>query len=241
MADEPEGRRFSPEETALILRRATDGEQRLENRRDDTLSLDEIVAAAHEAGIDAAAVRRAAAVSLVPTDSFRSRLWGAPIDPIVQGVFTGSLSPERHAAVRAAIERTMRHRGEVETVGSTFIWREEHGLGRTSVEVTTAGSTVEVTGQAERKGHQLALISSVALAVGIGLLPLGGFAGLAAVMGPTLAVLAPIGAIFVGTRLTWPILQKRSMRALEASVLEVGAIVEEGSAPRLEAGKSEES
>ena len=223
----PEGRRYSPEETALILRRATDGEQSLESRRDDTLSLDQIVAAATEAGIDAASIRRAAAVSLVPSEPFRSRLWGAPVDPIVQGVFTGSLPPDRHKAMRIAIERALHRRGEIEVVGEAFIWREEHGLGRASIEVSPVGSTIEVTGQAERQGHLLALTFVVALAVGIALLPLGGFAGLAAVMGPALSVLAPIAAIFIGTRLAWPILQKPVLRGLEAAVLEVGALVEE--------------
>ena len=43
--DSSSARRFSREEAALILRRATEGEQRGENRIEDGLTLAEIVAA----------------------------------------------------------------------------------------------------------------------------------------------------------------------------------------------------
>ena len=230
MDDPSAARRFTREETALILRRATEGEQRLETRLEDGLTLDEIALAAGDAGIDIAAVRRAAAIMHAPADPFQTWLVAAPVNPMVRGVFAGSVPPERYDAARLAVESAMGRKGELEVDATGFVWREEHGFGRTSVGAHGADSSVEVIAKAERKGHLLALMFALATLVAVLLQPLGGFAGLAALSHPLMAVLAPVGAILAGTRLAWPALQRPMIRRLELAVLDVGAVAE-GSGP----------
>ena len=89
-----------------------------------------------------------------------------------------------------------------------FEWREEHGLGRTIVRARANGPTIEVTAEAERKSHLLALMLALATTVALLLQPLGGFAGIATVIGTLPAVLAPVAAVAVGVRLLWPALQR---------------------------------
>ena len=230
MDDPPAARRFTREETALILRRATEGEQRLETRLEDGLTLDEIAQAAEHAGIDIATVRRAAAIMNAPPDPLQTWLIAAPVNPVVRGVFAGSVPPERHDAARLTIEGAMGRKGKLEVDATGFVWSEEHGFGRTSVSAHGTGSSVEVIGEAERKGHLLALMFSFATLVAVLLQPLGGFAGLAALSQPLMAVLAPVGAVLVGTRLVWPALQRPLIQRLESAVLDIGEMAE-GSGP----------
>ena len=226
--DSSSARRFSREEAALILRRATEGEQRGQNLIEGGLTLAEIVAAARDAGIDPGAVRRAAALAPAPPDPLQRLFLGAPSNATVTAHFPGHLPPGRFDAARAAIEAALARRGVTGGEDPTgFEWREEHGLGRTSVRARANGPTVEVTAEAERKGHLLALMLALATVVALLLQPLGGFAGLATVIGALPAVLAPVAAVAVGVRLIWSALQRPVQQRLEAAVLEVGAIVEE--------------
>jgi hypothetical protein len=230
MTDE---RRFSRHEAALVLRRATDGEHTSApaSGPGSGLSLDELVAAAREAGIDPAAVRLAAAVAPARPDPVARLLVGAPVNPEVRGRFPGRLAPGHAGAVRSGVEHALDRTGELEEAGSQLIWREEHGFGRSEVSAGPENDAVEVVAVAERGGHLLALVMSVAMVVGLALLPLGGFAGLTALGGPLLAVLGPLAAIVGGTRLLWPALQRSTLRRLESAVFAVGALVENAPPP----------
>jgi hypothetical protein len=221
-----EERRYSKRETGLILRRATDGEIRTQSSQGG-LTLDELVAAAREAGIDPAAVRRAALLSSPPQGPLEKLLLGAPVNPVVRARIPGRLSSGGASALRTALDQALERAGEMEEEGGLLIWREEHGVGRTEISAEPDGDFVEVTAVAERKGHLLVLTMANALVVGLLLLPLGGFGGLAAVGGPLLAVVGPFGAVLAGTRALWPVLERRTERQLEAAALEVGARIEE--------------
>ena len=192
--------------------------------------LDEITMTAGDAGTDIAAVRRPAVIMHAPADPFQTWIVAAPVNPSVRGIFAGSAPPERYDAAQLAVERAMGRTGELEVDATGFVWREEHGFGRTSVEAHITGSSVEVTGKAERKGHLLALMFTFATLVAVLLQPLGGFAGLAVLSHPLTAVLAPVVAILTSTRLAWPALQQPMIRRLESAVLDVGAVAE-GSDP----------
>ena len=219
-------RRFSRHEAALILRRATDGEIRAHSSHDG-LTLDELIAAAREAGIDPAAIQRAATLIPARQDPVQNVLLGAPVRPVVRARVPGRLAAELAGEVRAALEQAIERTGELETEGCGLIWREEHGFGRTEVRAVPDGPVVEVSATAERGGHLLALVLVLATAVALALQPLGGFGGLAALGGPLLAVVGPVAAVMAGTRLLWPPLQRPTLRRLEAAALEVGAMVEE--------------
>jgi hypothetical protein len=216
-------RRFDRQEAASILRRATERE---EAGGAGALTLDELVAAAREAGIDPDAVRWAALLSAPPQSPVERVAIGAPVTPAVGARIPGRLAPGRAAETRAALDRALARRGELEELGSGWTWREEHGFGRSEVSAHAEGGFVEVTATAERKGHLLVLTLAVALGVGLALLPIGGFAGLAALGGPLLTVLGPLAAIAAGTRALWPLVERGTQRRLEAAVLEVGAFVE---------------
>jgi hypothetical protein len=216
-------RRLDPQEAASILRRATEDEQA---GGSGGLTLDELVAAAREAGIDPEAVRRAALLSVAPLDPVERVVIGAPVTATVSARIPGRLAAGRAAETRAALDRALARRGELEELGSGWAWREEHGIGRSEVSARSDGGFVEVTATAERKGHLLVLTLAVALGVGLALLPIGGFAGLAAVGGPLLTVLGPLATIAAGTRALWPLVERGTQRRLEAAVLEVGALVE---------------
>ncbi len=222
----PPDHRFSRDETALILRRATEGERRPRSEVEGGLTLDEIVAAAQDAGIDAAAVRRAAALIDVAPDRIRSLFVGAPVAPVIRARFRGRL-PATIDAIRACIEDAVGRRGEIKAEAGGFVWSEDHGLGRTYVRARADSDVVEVSAEAERKGHLLALVMGMATAVALALQPLGGFAGLAGVVGAALSVLAPVALIGLGTRLIWPAFQRPVIARLEAAVLEVGALLDE--------------
>ena len=224
-------RRFSRAETALILRRATDGVLRPRGQVEDGLTLDEIVAAAREVGIDPRAVRRAAALSTVRPDPVQTLLVGAPVAPRIRGRFSGRFPTGRGNEARAVIEETLGRHGELEIETDAFLWHEEHGLGRTWVRARQDGDAVEVSAEAEARGHLLTVMMGLATAVALLLLPLGGFAGLGAMMGPLLSILAPVATILLATRILWPILQRPVVARLQAVVLEVGALVEDPGRP----------
>ena len=227
---EPDGeRRFDREEAALVLRRATNDEGLVEGARGG-LTLNELVAAAREAGIDPAAVRRAATVSVPVPDPVERLLVGAPVSPVVRARFPGRLTTERARALGTRLDETLARAGLIQADGDQVVWREEHGFGRTEVTTRPDGAFLEVRAAAERKGHLLALMLTLATLVALLLLPLGGFGGLSALAGPLLSLTAPVALVLVGTRLLWPAILKPTTLRLEAAVLAVGALVEETSA-----------
>ena len=227
---EPGGeRRFDRQEAELILRRATDGERHLDGPGGG-LTLNELAAAAREVGIDPAAVRRAATVSVPVQDPVERLLVGAPVSPVVRARFPGRLTTKRARALGTHLDETLARAGRIEADGDQVVWREEHGFGRTEVTARPDGGSVEVRAAAERKGHLLALMLTLATLVALLLLPLGGFGGLAALAGPLLSLTIPVALVLVGTRLLWPAILKPTMLRLEAAVLAVGALVEETSA-----------
>jgi hypothetical protein len=219
-------RRFTREESALILRRATDAERRPSGELDAGLTLDELVAAAREAGIDPAAVRRAAALERAPVSAGRGWALGAPAAPELRARLEGCLEPDARRAFQDAVERAFGRRGAVTVEKSgALVWSEEHGLGRTSVRVETQGPSSLVTATADRRGHLLALVLGLAGLIALLLVPLGGFAGLARLIGPLAALVSPIGVLALGTRALWPALQRPVERRLEHAVLAVGALL----------------
>jgi hypothetical protein len=108
------------------------GERRAPSELENGLTLAEIEAAARDAGIDPAAVRRAAAVGLVEIDREQTRLLGAPVAPEVRARFDGALPTDAEADFQNAVERSIGRRGEVTEDAAGLVWHEDHGLGRTT-------------------------------------------------------------------------------------------------------------
>ena len=94
------GRRFRDDEAAQILRRASSQElhSRLPSPHDSTL--DDLVAAAEEVGMDGAAVRRAAAVSPLPESSTQALVFGGQASRTIRGAIGGPIPSDRGALAR---------------------------------------------------------------------------------------------------------------------------------------------
>jgi hypothetical protein len=187
--------------------------------------------AATEVGLDPAAVRRAAAIIPSPKGGLSSVVLGAPDRRQIQAFLEDAPLPEGRTELVRASERLLGRRGEVlEDDSERFVWRENHGVGRTTVELTGAGHGTEVRVEADRAGHYLA----------------GWFAGLAG--WGALSALTPLGALgpvggalsllavpFLLARPFWKRADKRLQRRLEDLTLELAKVVEEHGAAALPA------
>ena len=89
--------------------------------------------AATEVGLDPAAVRRAAAIIPSPKGGLSSVVLGAPDRRQIQAFLEDAPLPEGRTELVRASERLLGRRGEVlEDDSERFVWRENHGIGRTT-------------------------------------------------------------------------------------------------------------
>lgn len=226
MAEEdPSEVRFSEEETAMILRRATEVELRGSALPSGGHTLDELASIAREAGIDPEAVRRAARLVPARMDPIQKVFLGAPSHAHVRGRFPGRLPEAVVPRARDVIEGSLQRTGELHHDITGFLWREDHGVGRTWVRVRREDGETEVEVEVDRRGHLLGLMVVLATLVALLLQPLGGFTGLAAVLGPLLSVMAPVAVVLVGTRAFWPWLARPTLHRAEAAAMGVGGLV----------------
>ncbi|MBW3535831.1 MAG: hypothetical protein KY453_11555 [Gemmatimonadetes bacterium] len=236
MADEdPSEVRFSEEEAALILRRATEVELRGPAVPSGGHTLDELASIAREAGIDPDAVRRAARLVPARPDPVQRIFLGAPSHARVRARFPGRLPEASVPRARDAIEESLERTGELHHDVTGFLWREDHGVGRTFVRLRREDGDTSLEVEVDRRGHLLGLMVVLATLVALLLQPLGGFTGLATVLGPLLSVAAPVATVMLGTRALWPRLARPALLRAEAAAMGVGALVrpasEGGTAP----------
>lgn len=217
-------RRFSDAEVDAILRRAALVEAELSVPQRQETTLDDLVAAAAEAGLDPAAVRRAAAVVPPAPDGPIARLLGAADRRVVTAYLPGVSPPDRAKELAEVAERALGRRGEVRpaTVERRFEWRSRSSGGRAAVEVAERDGGTEIAARAERGAHYL----------GLWLLGLGGWAALSALT--PLGALGPMG--IAASLLVVPILiarpfwrraDRRLRQRLERTVFELARVVEE--------------
>ncbi len=220
----PPARRFSAAEVDAILQRAalSETDPLLPERSGSTL--DDLVAAAEEAGLDPAAVRRAAAVVPTGPDGPIARLLGAADRRVVTAYLPGVALPGLPRALGGAAERGLGRPGEIGTgKDGQFQWRARSSGGTAVVEVAQREGGTEITARAERGAHYL----------GLWLVGLGGWAALSALT--PLGALGPLG--FATSLLLVPVLiarpfwrraDHRLRRRLERTVIELARVVEEG-------------
>ncbi len=124
-----EGPSYSDQESALILKRAAE----LQARQGRALSLDELQAAATEAGIDATLVRQAAgelarvSPPSPPPAPARGGFLGAPLRNTHERVVEGELDPSAWEEVSSEIRRHLGSVGNLESVGRELVWANDHG------------------------------------------------------------------------------------------------------------------
>ncbi|MFQ5537424.1 MAG: hypothetical protein ACE5GJ_08230 [Gemmatimonadota bacterium] len=224
-------RRFTPEEVRRILERAARSESAalLPGPYDPDLST--LMHAAEEAGLDPAAVRRAAALRSGPGAALLpprvgSLVPGAPLQWEVQAKLEEARLPTDPAPVVEALEGALGRRGtEVEAGPGNLLWKEDHVLGRTTIALSQDDGALSLRMTADLAGHFLAgwVGGLTGWAVLAALTPLGA-------LGPFWAVLAFVVVPFLLVRPWWTRhsasarnrLEHAAMRMLEACEAEDG-------------------
>ena len=147
-------RRVRAEEFDAILRRAAQSEQSPHLAAKHDLTVTELMEVAREVGLDPLAVRRSASIERVAGTGALAATLGAPDRREVRATMHGGLPDDRRGLARAA-ERVLGRSGAiVEDDAERFVWRESHGVGRTTVTVSGEGSS-DVSIVADRAGHYL--------------------------------------------------------------------------------------
>jgi len=147
-------KRIHAEEFDAILRRAAQSEQSPHVPAKHDLTVTELMEVAREVGLDPLAVRRSASIEQVGGTSALAATLGAPDRREIRAVIHGGLPDDRRGLARAAGTVLVRSGEIVEDSAERFVWRESHGVGRTTVTVSGEGAQ-EVSIVADRTGHYL--------------------------------------------------------------------------------------
>ncbi len=230
-------RRYSDEEIALILRKATEtASSRLSGREHDGLTLEQLKGIAQEVGIDPTAVESAArALTVHGPSRRRGGLIGAPVTPSCETVVPVDFPPEKLGEAVSIIRRVMGRQGIVEDELGAMEWRARDVVGGryVSIRPTEGGTRLRAFGNF--RDGALALFVAGGFAGSALLAALLKTAGAAAVLGLGTAPVA-IGAALLSARFVWKRLGEREARALEQVVAELEAL---GSRPTLTEARDE--
>ena len=172
--DDQGGRRYTEEEFALILRRASE----ISTAADTSpggLSLPEMQQIAKEAGIDPAAVAKAAHSLPEPSRQTLAIIFGGPMKYRLERTVLGKASEEDLGRILQAIRRTAEHQGRTKHILGSVEWRtsdQEAGTSKVFVNVTShdEGTTIEVIGDRQEAGFLAYMLSGIAAVMGSALL-----------------------------------------------------------------------
>ena len=205
-----EGRRYNAEETALILRRATELKPSVPERIDalsrDGITLDQLTEAATEAGIDAAAVRTAALELETPPALKSSAFFGAPTRLVEERVIDRVVQPEEFEAFVDEVRRAIGIAGVVTVTPRSMSWAS-----LPPGSSAPAGRRLQVTlvARAEttvlRVEEDLTPDTAGLTSIGVVALCAGGF--------PALVALASVGPVFL---VAFPIIPWGIWRGMQA-------------------------
>lgn len=157
----PSSRRFSEQEVALIIKRASElQEDDVPSESATGMSLIELEQIAREAGLDPALVRRAATdLDTRATDQPTSPLIGSPTSVRVERTVDGELSADEFEAIVLAIQSELGEVGTPATLGRTLQWTSSQ-MGRPhssrSVQVSVTPRNGRTTIRIEEKLGALA-------------------------------------------------------------------------------------
>lgn len=151
-------RRFLDEEVSAILARAAARESRPDLPAPHDPTLADLMAAAAEAGLDPAEVRRAAAVIPTAGESGLERILGAPARREIAAVLEGARIPADTPTVARWAQAALGGRGKVTSSGPEgFEWRSDGVLGRNSLALMERDGALALTVTTERGGYHLGL------------------------------------------------------------------------------------
>ena len=208
------GRRLAVGEIDAILRRAAQSEHSPYLPVKHDLTVTELMEVAREVGLDPMAVRRSASIDEVGGSGALAVTIGAPDRREVRATMYGGLPDDRRGLARAA-ERVLGRSGDiVEDEPERFVWRESHGVGRTTVTISGEGAS-DVSIVADRTGHYLVHWF-------LGLL---GWAGLSAIapfsVGPLVATLLLLVTPVLLARPFWARSDRATRQTLDELAMEL--------------------
>ncbi len=177
----------------------------------------ELMEAAREAGIDPALVARAAAVTEAPGGGAATLALGAPDTRTLRAFVPGGRLPTEPRELCAAVERALGRGGQLQDArAGRLVWREDHTLGRTTLDLVETDDGLEVTLDADRAGHYLG-------AWFLGVLGWGALAALTPLgaLGPVATLAGFLVLPFVVARPFWIRFDRNRRRRLEAAMMAV--------------------
>ncbi len=151
-SDDEKKRRYSEEEFALILRKASEiqvsGGARPGKTGTSGLTLEEIRSIASEAGIDSEAVTRAASILGALEWDERSGLvaaiFGGPSKFHLDCEIPGNLSPDGIWRILEEIRRVAKHQGEASEVLGGIEWKTVGDLSAINVNISPRGDSTSI-------------------------------------------------------------------------------------------------
>ncbi len=213
-------RRFSAGEIDAILRRAAQSEESAHVPAKHDLTVTELMEVAREVGLDPLAVRRSASIERVGRSGALAAALGAPDRREVRATMHAGLPDDRRGLARVAEEVLGRSGDVLEDEPERFVWRESHGVGRTTVTVSGEGAG-KVSIVADRTGHYLVHWF-------LGLL---GWAGLSAVapfsVGPLAATLLLLVTPVLLARPFWARSDRATRETLDELAMELLRVADE--------------
>ena len=232
-------RRYSEEEFALILRKASEIQTRGLSRpsRSGTggMSLEEIRSIATEAGIDPEAVTRAAsilgALEWDERSGMAAAIFGSPSKYHLEFEVPGRVSPEEMGRILGEIRRAWEHQGEVSEVLGGLQWKTVGELSAVNVNISPRGEStaIQIVGDRSGAGGVTFTFPMMASAILVG--------ALGASFEPTTAagivslVVGTLGAGFLTARTLWVSGSKRFRKRLTRLMDSVSTAVEQAAIP----------
>ncbi|HKJ03304.1 MAG TPA: hypothetical protein VJ997_12640 [Longimicrobiales bacterium] len=222
----PPARRFADHEVAAILRRASIREALPGFPSPHDPTVDDLMAAAVEVGLDPGEVRRAAAVEVRRGATLVDRALGAPDHREVSARLAGARIPADPWEVVRRAEEALGGRGRVvEGAPGRFVWRSDGVGSRNRLTLAERDGVLELTVSTDRAGYYVGLWFVGLLAwAGLSMTtPLGTLPLLGKVLG--FLVTPPLVA-----RPFWAAADRRARERLERLALDVLRIAEAGDA-----------
>jgi len=209
--DDAKKRRYSEEEFALILRKASEIQLSSGNQTAGTgtggLTLEEIRSIATEAGIDPEAVTRAAsilgALGWKEKGGLAAAIFGGPSKFHLDCEISGRLPPEEMGRILEQIRRAAKHQGEASEVLGGVEWKTVGELSAINVNISPRGdsTSVQIVGDLSGAGVVTFTLPMGAAAVLVGVL--GGIFEPTSAAGIIALVTGTLGAGFLTARTIW--------------------------------------
>ena len=209
--EDPKQKRYSEEEFAIILRKASEIQVSGGNQSARTgtggLTLQEIQSIANEAGIDPEAVTRAASILGAHEWEEKSGLavaiFGGPGKYHLDCEIPGSLPPEEMGRILEQIRRAAEHQGEASEVLGGVEWKTVGELSAINVNISPRGdqTSIQIVGDRGPAGGVTFIFPMAAAAILVG--ALGATFEPTTVAGIVSLITGTLGAGFLTARTIW--------------------------------------